>query len=109
MPLKRTNSTDPVRRVPITNAVQGSSYRFQLDYEAEKALSSVKLACKPAWIEVSLDGGSSWTPLGTDPRTGVEIGPMTQGERKTLDFRVNVPSTPAMRRGVVAFLVGEEE
>lgn len=93
MPFHRTNSADPIRRVPLSGVSFGDVIPFDLDFVSPVAVSSVRLACSSAWLEVTLDGGTTWTALGTDPRSGVDLGSMLEGERKTINLRLVAPTT----------------
>lgn len=97
----------PVQERLVPGYVLGTARQFQLDLvAAADHPGPVLYADVAGWVEVSLDGGNVWTPVGTTPATGVNLGAVTAGSRRTLDLRVNAAAGPTLRRQVVGLALG---
>lgn len=79
-----------------------------LDLYAPEAHPGPTLSASQAdWVECSLNGGTTWTTLGTSPPSGLAVGAMSAGQRKALLFRVTVPvAIPPVRDRSVVLMVG---
>jgi Concanavalin A-like lectin/glucanases superfamily len=99
------NGLAEIRRVPVDHYLAGTRRYVSLELLAEEDHATVPLAAEAAgWLEVSLNGGASWTPLGTDPETGLEVGPMSAGDR--LQVLVAVNTTVPFRQRRIPILIG---
>jgi len=58
-------------------------------------------------LQVSTNGGSSWTPLGTDVTAGVDLGAFTAGQRKAITLRVYIPAGTSARLEELELILGE--
>ena len=60
-----------------------------------------------SWLSVSLDGGASWAPLGTDVQAGVQLGAVSAGGRIPLKVKLDIPAGTSVRSRLVALPIGE--
>jgi hypothetical protein len=97
-----------LRRLALDWVRVGEAYTVDLEVVADgAAASSAVLACSVAdWLEVSDDDGVTWTAVGTDPATGVELGPLADGERKAITLRLTIPLGTDVRTKIVELWLG---
>lgn len=94
-----------IRRVPIDHYLSGTRRSVTLELYAEAAQDTVRLAASAVgWLDVSLNGGSSWTTLGTDVESGLDVGPLTAGER--LSILVAAHHSGPFRQRRIVLLIG---
>lgn len=94
-----------LRRIAVDGIAPGESRIVDVDLVANAAHDEVRLAATVSgWLEVSDDDGASWHPLGADVMAGYDVGPMADGERKTLKVRIAPPVEFRQRR--IGLLVG---
>jgi hypothetical protein len=85
----------------------GVSRYIDVDVVATVAHATGLLACTAAdRVEVSDDGGSSYTPLGVDVTNGFALGTFTPGQRKALKLKVTIPVGPS-REEQIGLELGE--
>jgi len=95
------------RYIALDHMRVGVHRLFDIDVVSTGAVAGGRLAATAAnRVEVSDDGGATWTPLGTDITTGFDLGAFTPGQRKRLNARVTIPTGPAREEGV-GFETGE--
>lgn len=95
-----------LRRVLVDHLAPGESRNRAVEVVAAADLDEVRLAASaPGWIAVSTDDGMTFWPLGTDVRSGLDIGPMAAGERRQLSLKIHAPEEFRQRR--IVLLIGE--
>jgi len=99
----------PVRRVPVHHFKRGTSFDFELELVAVVAWTTAKLATTdtlPVGVSISCDAGGGFVVLGTDPTGGMEVGPLTTGQRMALTFRLTSTIDAAIRHRHVGIVIG---
>lgn len=103
--LTARNGLVSLRRIAVDGIAPGEHRDIDVDIVANAAHDEVRLAATVSgWLEVSVNGGMTWLPLGTDVMTGVDIGPMFAGQRRQVKVRVAPPVAFRQRR--IGLLVG---
>lgn len=80
-------------RRPIVDGLRaGVPVELDLIAVADADHAEAKLAAGVAdWLEVTVDGGSSWHALPEDPSAGFDLGPLTSGDIAPFTLRITPP------------------
>lgn len=97
-----------IRRLAVDWVEVGTSHLVDVEVVADgTAATTAKLACSQSgWLEVSDDAGATWSAVPTDPRAGVELGPLAEDERRSITLRLTVPGGTSVRTQIVELYVG---
>lgn len=85
----------------------GTSRVLDFDLVAEGAVATCTLGVKDGtqagWLAVSRNGGATYADVpASSPGAGVELGPLTDGQRLPIKIKVQVPGgTPMISRQFV--------
>jgi hypothetical protein len=85
----------------------GTSRVLDFDLVAQGAVATCKLGVKDGtqagWLAVSSDGGASYADVpAASPGAGVELGPLTDGQRVAIKVRLQIPGDiPVISRQLV--------
>ena len=72
------------------------------------AAGALRLAADVAsWVAASLNGGSSYTALGTSVQSGMQLGAATAGQRIAVRIKLDIPAGTATLSRLVGIDVGE--
>ena len=99
----------PLRRLPCSFYQLGTDKVFDLDVVANEPLTDVKVSCtKTGWTELSTDGGSVYNPIPSsdDASAGLQLGPMTAGQVKSVKLKVSLPGAADARMPFVGLVLG---
>ena len=95
----------PLRVIPVHGYELTTDYILDLEIVATQNVTDARIGCDQAgWLHVSSDGGSVYNPIPTDVEAGVQLGPMTAGDRDAIKIKVSIAS--GLRRKPVELYVG---
>lgn len=101
------NGTRPLSEWLVPGHVAGQPQEVAFDLVATADHSGTVLFTSEAgWLEVTLDGGSSWVPVGADLATGVTLPAVAAGSRTLLRLRITGPTGLVRRRVPLALSLG---
>lgn len=60
-----------------------------------------------SWVSASLDGGGSYTALGTAVQSGLQLGAAAAGDRIAVRIRLDIPAGTSTLSRLVSIDVGE--
>lgn len=102
--LTAPNSHVELRRLVVDAAMPGEAVTIDVDMVASAAHAEARMAASESgWIWISTDNGASYAALGTDVRTGLDLGPQTAGQRTRLRIKV-APTVPFRQRRIQLYL-----
>lgn len=95
------------RRLAADFLAPGNMAVIDADLVADANHNEVRIAATVAgWVAISTDGGNIFTPLGSDVISGVNVGPMSAGQRMPVKFRIQPPTEFRQRRIGIAIGTG---
>jgi hypothetical protein len=97
-----------MRHLGVNFVVVDTDRILEVDFLAEGAHAGPTFACGVAnWLLLSMDGGTIYTPVGTDVQTGIGLGAFTAGQRKAAKLKVHLPPGTWRRQARVPLYIGE--
>lgn len=106
--LSAVNGSQEIRHLAVDWCQLETNYDTSLEVVADADGQTIcAMACSlTGWLQVSVDAGAHWTPVGTDPTTGVSLGPLAANERKAIVLRVNIPAATSVRTKAIELYLG---
>lgn len=86
--------------------VVGTDRVFDFEVYSPDGQTEAKLGCTHPWCRVSTNGGASYVDIPTNVQQGIEMGPLTAGQRKAIKVKLAIPPGTAARTRSVGLPIG---
>ena len=107
--IARANVETRLRVAKLSHCGINVARVLDVELVADAAQTSVPVWCEAAGTGVlfaSIDGGSTWLPLGTTRATAAELGPVIVG-RNARKLKFHAPAGTSWRRRLTGLRVGQ--